>query len=251
MGNNLNTKRHAALRKLTKRLALLVVAIFLAPFVALAAPGDLDPTFGAGGKVSTTVFSANDPQCVDGCFLYGVDAVDVSGGNYLVSGICQLEYRKHLCVVKYLDDGSLDHNFANSGVAIVSNDFVPTKTKIAIHSDGSIFVAASCYYERGQRVCLSKLDSLGSIDVSFGVQGFAYANNTNSNQGSSGYDNSSDLRCLATEKLRYSHVVQGVRFRRITVCFGSIHWAPKTLDLEVLAMFLRSLTMGLTQSLCR
>ena len=173
---------------------------------AVAAPGDLDPTFGVLGNVSITLFGADDPQCIQGCFLSGGDAVTAPLNKYLVSGTCQLALNSatnthNICVARFFYDGSLDVTFGNGGWVVVRNQTVAgARTIIALHGDGSIFVGASCYFPGGQRVCLTKLNSTGAVDALFGASGTAYASPSET-FGSAVIDRSADIRLSADGKI--------------------------------------------------
>lgn len=195
-------------------LASFVMAIFVVPYITFAAPGDLDATFGALGKVSVTLFGANDPECAYGCFLSGVDAVAASPGKYLVSGTCQLALDSatnthNVCVTRFLHDGLLDVTFGSGGWAVIRNQAVAGgRTIIAVGGDGSIFVAATCYYPGGQRVCVTKLGSNGAAGTIFGVGGTAYAN-PSERFGSYAVDRSTDIRLSADGKITVLANCQG------------------------------------------
>ena len=127
----------------------------LLPHVSLAAPGGLDATFGLQGKTSITLFGADDPTCTYGCFLSGVGAVAAPMGKYLFSGTCQLALNPvtnthNICVARVLHEGSPDATFGSGGRVVVRNQAVAGgRTMIALGDDGSVFVAATCYYPGG------------------------------------------------------------------------------------------------------
>jgi uncharacterized delta-60 repeat protein/uncharacterized repeat protein (TIGR01451 family) len=114
-----------------------VVGLFLVlAALALAAPGDLDPSFGNDGVINSG---------------FSVNALAIQpDGKIVVSGDA---------VARYNPDGTLDFTFGNNGVVATS----PAITAMTLQSDGKIVVA-------GQRTMI-RLNSNGSLDTSFGGTG--------------------------------------------------------------------------------
>ncbi|MFF1396789.1 calcium-binding protein [Streptomyces sp. NPDC058287] len=135
--------------------------VLLCPGAALAAPGDLDPSFGTGGKV-TTDFGANDGA--EGVALQAdgkVVAVGNSGAGFALA--------------RYNTDGSLDTSFDTDGK--VTTDFGSPSANlahaVALQADGKIVVAGLV----GDPVtaegnfALARYNTDGSLDTSFGTGG--------------------------------------------------------------------------------
>ena len=130
-------------------LPLAVVAESLEPRCLLSA-GDLDPSFGVGGKV-TTAFQA-DVQATS-MVLQSDGKIVVLGGTYGNGSVV---------LARYNSDGSLDTSFGNGGVVLGAyNNSIPTS--MALQSDGKIVVAASGI--------LVRYDSDGLLDTTFDEDG--------------------------------------------------------------------------------
>ena len=119
--------------------ALALVLLLGAAPLAVADPGDLDPSFGADGMV-TTDFNGN----YDVGYDVAVDAV----GRIVVVGTTALPgYRPDFAVVRYLPDGSLDTAFGG-GDGKVETDFAgwdDFANAVVIDSAGRIVVVGTAY----------------------------------------------------------------------------------------------------------
>ena len=116
-------------------LALLLSAVPL----AVAAPGDLDPSFGGGDGIATTDF--------DSAWDFGNDMVLDSSGRIVVAGIAQ-QYsgNQDFGVVRFLPDGSLDTSFGNDGKVITAfGDSVDEAYAVALDGAGRIVVSGWTY----------------------------------------------------------------------------------------------------------
>jgi uncharacterized delta-60 repeat protein len=142
--------------------ALLALSV-VAP--AMAAPGDLDPSFGTGtgGIVSGPAGSLN--------------AVTLdSSGRIVLAGSA---YPDNVFIVaRRLADGSPDPSFADGGqtrfaVAEVSN---PRVQAVASASDGSVFLLGVGL--GGSRAFVAKLTAGGALDPAFGTGGVATLDRT-------------------------------------------------------------------------
>src|SRR3954451_11354266 len=100
----------------------------------LLSPGDLDPTFGLGGKVRTDIGRPSND------FATAVTAVQADG-KIVVAG--QSDHSPgDFVVVRYNPDGSLDAGFGSQGSATI--DFGGTDdfgSGVAVDSQGRIVVA--------------------------------------------------------------------------------------------------------------
>lgn len=78
---------------------------------AVAAPGDLDPSFGAGGTVETPIGTTASATGVavqsDGKIVAGGTSSVRSGNNYLSA----------FALARYLPNGTLDASFGSGGVS--------------------------------------------------------------------------------------------------------------------------------------
>ncbi|UQW99489.1 calcium-binding protein [Streptomyces sp. RerS4] len=145
--------------------AALGLALVLAlPGAALAAPGDLDPTFGSDGRVTTPF-----PEPVS-----GNDIARQSDGKLVVVGASGAGF----ALARYDTNGGLDPAFAGDGT--VTSDFgggSHTANAVAIQpSDGKIVVAGTTEViaEEGGGCCffsVARYHTDGSLDTGFGDGG--------------------------------------------------------------------------------
>ncbi len=106
--------------------------------MALAAPGDLDPSFGTGGIVITEDF-----------YPYGM-AIQPDG-KIVVSSRDKL--------IRYNSDGTLDVTFGSAGVALSQGG----GHAVTVQPDGKIVVGGEYF--------LARFNSTGSLDAGFGSNG--------------------------------------------------------------------------------
>ena len=149
----------AAILRPTAALAtglLALASVVLAPS-AVAAPGDLDPSFGAGGIVRTFMAASAEAHAV----ALQPDGKIAVGGRH-----------RGFAVARYLSNGSLDPSFGSGGIVeTVIGDFGERVTALTLGSDGSIVIAG---YEPGAFVkvfVLARYLSDGTLDPSFGDGG--------------------------------------------------------------------------------
>ena len=148
---------------------VLAVALILFSKTALTAaftPGDLDPTYGTGGKV-TTDFQG-------GAFDLIGDAVVQPDGKLVA--ICQGQGTDQIVrwgLVRYRLDGSLDPTFGNNGKVVISSPIL-TLNGVALQSDGKIVVAGANFNPTRDFVAI-RFNKDGSLDTAFGSGGFAPA----------------------------------------------------------------------------
>jgi uncharacterized delta-60 repeat protein len=125
--------------------------------------GDLDPTFGAGGKTAIG-FAAHD---------VAVDSV----GRSIVVG----QLHGNFAMVRLNADGSIDRTFGTSGSGIHETDFGGERfdraDRVTIQSDGKILVAGLRVKSSGTgtpvnaQFALARYNSNGTLDASFGHAG--------------------------------------------------------------------------------
>src|SRR5215467_4641280 len=130
-----------------------------------SAAGDLDLSFGIGGKVITD-FSGNDDTAA--AVAIQQDGKIIAGGTSTAAG-----GNSDFALARYNSDGSLDQNFGSNGK--VTTDFFQGSDllhAIAIDSDGRI-VAAGSASRPGQRpeFALARYNPDGSLDTTFGASG--------------------------------------------------------------------------------
>ena len=135
---------------------------------ALISAGDLDSTFGTGGK-STTDFSSSE-------YAHAVavqaDGKVVAAGTASVGGTPNVNY--DFAVFRYNANGSLDTSFDSDGKVTtrISNDYhnYDAAYAVAIQTDGRIVVAGSSDLGGGS-FALVRYNPDGSLDASFGSAG--------------------------------------------------------------------------------
>jgi uncharacterized delta-60 repeat protein len=119
----------------------------------LLAAGDLDATFGTGGKVLTDLG------------LHGAQAVAVQEDGKIVAAATGDGFRG-FHIVRYNPNGSLDRTFGNRGVA--SNDMGGADVHaMVVQADGKIILAGS----DGRDNLLARHNPNGTLDASFGQGG--------------------------------------------------------------------------------
>ena len=109
----------------------LAVVMSLLATDAGAGPGDLDVTFGTGGKVITDFGPRND----------GADAVAIQAdGKIVAAGYSPGDVGSDFALVRYNVDGSLDASFGVGGKVATDNGF-DQALALAIQADGKIVAA--------------------------------------------------------------------------------------------------------------
>jgi uncharacterized delta-60 repeat protein len=139
--------------------ALLLVVMLLRPGLAGAAkPGDLDGSFGGGGKVMTNFGSDGDANSV---------AIDSRGRIVAAGGAGNPA--PQFALARYRPNGRLDPSFSGDG--LVTSDFGGTfpANSVAIDSHGKVVAAGGSF--AGSELARYKHD--GSLDSSFGAGGLA------------------------------------------------------------------------------
>jgi uncharacterized delta-60 repeat protein len=129
-----------------------------------SADGQLDPGFGAAGRVITSMSSNSSARGV---------AVQPDG-KIVVTGLSSGDFT----LVRYNPDGSLDSGFGSAGKVITDFGGPDFSFAIALQPDGKIVVAGSSFFD----FALARYDSGGSLDMSFGSGGKATASITGSEQ---------------------------------------------------------------------
>jgi uncharacterized delta-60 repeat protein len=151
---------------LPRFLRLLWFAVFgpvLTMSHTLAAPGDLDPTFGTGGKVTTAVGATYDQA-------YGVALQ--SDGKIVVAGLSgSANFNTNLAVARYHPNGSLDSTFGGGGT--ITTDLAypfDMANSVAVQPDGKLLVTGiSRFGPTGMTLVRYQAD--GSLDLAFGTGG--------------------------------------------------------------------------------
>ena len=136
--------------------AVAVSATLLVLSPAGAAPGDLDPSFGADGIVQTEVGSSSPAR---GLALQPDGKIVLAGSP---------AYGGNVTVVRYLPDGSLDSSFGSDGIVVGPTGIA---SDVALEPDGSILVVGQ---GSNFRFSLERFLPDGSLDTTFGTNGIAF-----------------------------------------------------------------------------
>jgi uncharacterized delta-60 repeat protein len=134
-----------------------------------AAPGELDPTFGSGGKVITPVSSLADGAALAVAVQSDGKIVAVGPSNSGTTSAPNYDF----ALVRYNTDGSLDSSFGTGGkVATDLGGIHEVAWGVALQPDGKIVVAG----ESGSSTtikdfALARYNTNGTLDSSFGTGG--------------------------------------------------------------------------------
>ena len=128
--------------------------------------GSLDPAFGQGGKVTTSI---------SGMFDSARGVALQSDGKIVVVGDTGPTAFADAAIVRYNVDGSLDTSFGNGGIVIEDIGGMDEQqfSCVAVLSDGQILIggeaktAGNGWFE----FALARFNSDGSLDLSFGTSG--------------------------------------------------------------------------------
>ncbi len=140
------------------------VAVSLVVQTVHAAPGDLDPTFGSGGKVFAT-----PPISWDGPYALALQ----SDGKLVSAGRTGDTFPK-FTLARHNGDGTLDATFGTGGT--VTTDVNPLEGRpeqalaVAVQADGKIVAAGGTWFDVGQ-IALVRYDDAGNLDATFGSGG--------------------------------------------------------------------------------
>ncbi|MEH1942283.1 MAG: DUF4347 domain-containing protein [Nostoc sp.] len=138
----------------------------LSSYMGILAPGNLDSTFGVGGKVITNIGGSDTAYAVA---IQADGKIVVVGETYNSNG--------DFAVARYNLDGSLDSSFGNSGKAIA--DFANQTDRaydVSIQPDGKILIAGITFNGNQTDAALVRYNSNGSLDTSFGNGGKVVTN---------------------------------------------------------------------------
>ena len=148
--------------------AAIVLTWFISPQVAQAAAGDLDPTFGIGGMVTTDINRSTD--IANAVAVQADGKLVVVGQTYKHNDFSGEDF----VVTRYNTDGTLDTTFGRGGK--VRTDFpglAAVPSSVVIQSDGKIVVAGGAFplFTFLGNFELVRYNPNGSLDSSFGNGG--------------------------------------------------------------------------------
>ncbi|MEO6390713.1 MAG: delta-60 repeat domain-containing protein, partial [Pyrinomonadaceae bacterium] len=159
-----------------KRIAFATILIVIATVTSgwltrqvAAAPGDIDPSFGLGGRVSFTNFA-------------GRETAIQPDGKTLAAGSGSDGPNLKFNLMRFNPDGSPDVTFGTGGKAYTTNDGIELGANaVAIQPDGKIITAGNGDYYDNQGggvvfgIGLARYNLDGSTDNNFGTGGKVFA----------------------------------------------------------------------------
>jgi uncharacterized delta-60 repeat protein len=133
--------------------------------------GSVDPTFGNGGMVTTNIGTDNDRAYA---LARQSDDKIVAAGKKGIQFYPSDQRKGNVALARYNPDGSLDATFGNGGIVV--NDFgqglESYALEVIIQPDGKIIIAGESSYE----FLVARYNSNGTLDTTFGGEGFALVN---------------------------------------------------------------------------
>jgi uncharacterized delta-60 repeat protein len=139
--------------------------------VGLGAPGDLDPTFGAGGTVTTVIGEMGTLHAM----VLQPDGKIVVGGTYSPS----VGSSSTSILARYLPDGRLDAAFGNGGIVtpvVAGHDEVGLLQSLALQPDGKVVAAGWFPGANEWSTRLARYLPDGRLDPTFGSGGLVIFN---------------------------------------------------------------------------
>jgi uncharacterized delta-60 repeat protein len=133
-------------------LTLAIVAAMAIAGPAMAAPGDLDSTFGSGGRVTTLIGSGST----------GTDVAIQDDGKIVVAG-----GSSRFTFARYRTNGTLDPAFGTNGTKEIKVGGEGTAAALAIQADGKIVAVGDEITNGKVGFGVVRLKTDGSLDTTF------------------------------------------------------------------------------------
>jgi uncharacterized delta-60 repeat protein len=154
--------------KLCYIVSLTVLYFSFSSLCIAQSPGDLDKSFGNGGKVNVGI---------TGYYDVGKSMALQNDGKIVVVGYGKesLASFKGLSMTRYLQNGEMDNEFGNYGVIHrVTMDLEGEANSVVIQKDNKILVAGYSISPatNNEEVTLIRFTENGNVDKSFGNKGF-------------------------------------------------------------------------------
>jgi uncharacterized delta-60 repeat protein len=145
-------------------LGAFVLAVLLIPS-ALATPGTLDPSFGTGGKVTTSIGGGYDD--------YGYALARQPDGKLVVAGTSgTAATAQDFGLARYNPNGTLDTSFNGTGkVTTAIGPVGDYATALKLRSDGKLVAAGCSYNGLNNDFAVARYNPNGSLDTSFNGTG--------------------------------------------------------------------------------
>jgi uncharacterized delta-60 repeat protein len=131
---------------------------------AFGAPGELDPTFGNGGKVRTTISGYDD---------FVSDVAIQGDGKIVVAGTTTSSPAPRPALTRYDNSGNLDPSFGGDGIvrAPETRSFHEVASAMELQPDGRIVTAGFQWDREREDFAIARYGSDGTADSSFGGTG--------------------------------------------------------------------------------
>jgi uncharacterized delta-60 repeat protein len=129
---------------------------------SIAQVTELDPDFANAGIQIIDVNESNN---------VARDIIQLEDGKILLAGHVATSTQDNYCIVRLLEDGSVDLSFGNGGIVITNFEYGSIANEIAISEDGKILVAGHTWSGVSNHFALARYQSDGILDVSFGENG--------------------------------------------------------------------------------
>lgn len=142
--------------------AVITMAVCNLPPAVHADDGNLDLTFGSGGKVKTDFSNSFD--------VIGAIAVQPDGKIVVAGGTSTSNRVQSFALARYQSDGSLDPSFGSGGKVTINNGGLAGASSLALMPDGKI-LAGGLAFGHGQEFAMARFNDDGSLDDSFGSNG--------------------------------------------------------------------------------
>jgi uncharacterized delta-60 repeat protein len=134
-----------------------LLALLLAATPAVPAPGDLDPTFGTGGRTTTSFAQPSRAEAV----------ARQPDGKLVVAGGASID----LAFARYLPGGTLDPDFGAGGLSLVPLGDVAGASSVVVQPDEAILAAGFVFDRNRFSIALARVLSDGTLDPGFGDGG--------------------------------------------------------------------------------
>jgi uncharacterized delta-60 repeat protein len=152
------------------------ISILFCSFAAFAVPGDLDPSFGTGGKVVTKfhVPLTNTRLATPEAIIVQPDGKTILAG--MARDVVQGTNQIGAALVRYNVDGSLDTTFSGDGRVVVKVVQLDTIHALALQPDGKIIATGLTNVSMGSSsnfaFLVMRFNPDGSLDTTFNGTGY-------------------------------------------------------------------------------
>jgi uncharacterized delta-60 repeat protein len=155
-----------------KNFSLLIILTGLSVLLNAQLPGSPDNSFGTNGRVTLPVGIYDD---------YAQAVAVQADGKIVVAGYSRFfdsnndEYDFGFAIARFNTDGTLDNSFDLDGKTIIPvGGFGGPAYAVKIQTDGKILIAGAASFSDGYDFAVVRLNTDGSPDINFGVNGRVY-----------------------------------------------------------------------------